>query len=711
MPDDYRPNTSDDATGGLTQSPAIGKTGKPTQKAIKDPEMARDVVKRIIEAGRIRTIVGSRIMAKYNAERPFTQTQLESEGLGWKNNFTTKPLPMMIEKVAPRFTQAVDSLKYFTNATLSNKWENATEKSEKFRKIITDTIRGRKGWKTLLEDIAFNNALFGSSVVAHLDEFTWFPQRFMFDEAFLPDGTKSEVRLCQAAVLKEVCFPHELFSKIEDRENATDVGFNVKNCIEVINTAAPDSIRNLLGTGTPEIWYQNAIRELTVGTSYMSGAKVIVIYNLLVREISGKVSHYRLAGDKLLDIFEKDSRFETMEDCLAFFTFQKGNGTIAGSKGVGRDIYELAGMLDRTRNEIVDRSVLSGKTMFQGDPRLIHKFKMHVVGASAIVPMGWTLLEQKLDGNIEPFLKLDGFFTALSDQLIGSVSPPNVAADAGEGMRSSASWQLLAAREEEGKDFRIIRFMEQFVNLVQTMQKRICDPDTIEEDAKEAQKELLKVMTREELKELAEKPVAGTVRDLTPTERQMVAAVVQEKKGSPLYNQRQLEVEDLTARLGADFVQRVLLPENDPTEQAEQLRMQQFELQLLAQGEAVPVSPRDNHITHLQVLMPVAEKLGAAIMQGEADTSLFEIMVAHITEHVNNAKQQGVPKEVLGPFEDFVSKAGPAIGKMKELDAQAEQLQAQTQQTDAENQAILQSGTPPPTPVSPNGNQQLPPGI
>jgi len=701
MPTDVDPIPSGDNTGELTQT-KLGRTGKPVQKAIKDDKQAREVIKMIIDAGRNRSIVASRIMAKYNAERPFDQSQLTSEGLGWKQNFTTKPLPLMIEKVAPRFTQAVDGLKYFTNATLSNKWENSTEKSEKFRKVITDTIRGRKGWKTFLEDIAFNNALFGSSVVAHLDEFTWFPQRFMFDEAFLPDGTKSEVRYCQAAVLKEVSFPHELYAKIKDREAAEVVGYNLKNCITAINNASALQVRDSLGNGTPDIWYQNAIRELTVGSSYIAGAKVIVIYNLLVREVTGKVSHYRMAGTELIEIFTKEDRFDSVEDCLAFYSFQKGNGTMAGSKGVGRDIYELAGMLDRTRNEIVDRSLLSGKTMFQGDPRLIHKFKMHVVGASAIVPAGWTLLEQKLDGNIEPFLKLDAFFSSLSDQLIGSVSPPNIASEAGEGMRSSASWQLLAAREEEGKDFRIIRFMEQFVCMIQSMQKRICDSETIEDDAKAAQEELLKSMTREEIKELAEQPVAGTVRDLTPTERQMVAAVVMEKKGSPLYNQRQLEVEDLTARLGSDFVQRVLLPENDRTEEAEQSRLQQMELQLLAQGEPVPVSPRDGHITHLKILMPVAEQLGAAIMQGQADTNLFEVMVAHAAEHVANAEQQGVPKEELAPFKEFVTRAGPAIGKMKQLDSEAAQLAQQTQAMDAENQAILQGGSPPQPPLNEN---------
>ncbi len=387
----------------------------------------------------------------------------------------------------------------------------------------------------------------------------------------------------------------------------------------------------------------------------------------------------------MLDIFTKQDRFDSMEDVLSFWSYQKGNSTMHGSKGLGRDIYELAGMIDRTRNEIVDRAILSGKTFVQGDIKRIHTFKMSLVGAMAnetstarigsvmaIVPSGWNFIEQRIDGNIEGMLKLDAYFGMLVDQLIGNTSPPtNVQ---GEAFRSPAAWNLLAAREEEGKDFRISRFLEQFTDMIATMQKRICDPETVEDDAKAAQKTLLELMTKEEIAELSNQPVVGTIRDLTPMERQMIVQVATEKKGNPLYNQRQMEVEDLTARVGADFAKRVILPENDPTEQAEQQRLQQIELGLLQQGQPVPVSPRDNHLIHLGILLPVAEQVGGAIMQGQASTEIFEAIIGHIVEHTNQAQSHGVPKEQLKQAMDIVKNAGQVIAKMKELDQQAQQL-------------------------------------
>jgi len=358
--------------------------------------------------------------------------------------------------------------------------------------------------------------------------------------------------------------------------------------------------------------------------------------------------------------------------CLTFFSFQKGNGTLHGSKGVGRDIYELAGMIDRTRNEVVDRLIMSGKTLVQGDIKRIHTFRMSVVGSTIIVPSGWNILEQKIDGNVDGFLKLDAYFGQIVNQLIGSTSVPQVE---GEAFRSPQAWALLAQREEEGQDVRITRFMEQATDLFQTMQERLCDPDCDDKDAKALRKELKLLLSDEEINELAKQPVSGTIKDLTPFERQLIASIAAEKKGNPLYNQRQLEVEDLTAKVSSDFAEKLLLPENDPTEHAEQDRLQQLEIILLTGGQPVPVSPRDNHLIHLNILMPAVEQLGAHIQAGEHPTTALESFAAHINEHYQQALSHGVKPAELAQVKDFLDKVGPTIANLKMLDAQADQHQ------------------------------------
>lgn len=691
---DYQPQLgSEGVRDGLINSPEISPSGEPQVRAIKSIYQAREVVKTILEANRRRVTINTRIMAKYNAERPFVQKKLEAQGLGWKHNFTTKPLPMLVEKVAPRFTEAIHNLKYLTNASLPSDVPGATRKTEKFRAGITKMIRKRKGWRNLVEDIAQENALFGYTGVAWLDEFTWFPKHFKQNEFFVSDGTKQLVSTTQVCVLREVYLPHELFEQIKDREAAKMVGWDIGNTIQAINNASPTQLRNADGFGTNltlDAMYQDMERELSVGSSYMAGAKVIVVYSLLVQEVDGKVSHYRLAGTSMEKVYVHEDRFDSMEECLAFFAFQKGNGTMHGSKGIGRDIYELAAMLDRTRNEVVDRLLMSGKTLFQGDPRQIHKFRMSVLGNACIVPIGWTFIDHKIDGNVEPFIKLDAYFGMLLNQLIGTTSMPQQIE--GEAFRSPEAWKLLASREEEGRDVKLARFLEFFADMMSTMQKRICNEDSQETDAKEFQKQMLKIMSREELDMLAKQPIAETVKDLTMNQRQLIVQIANEKKGNPLYNQRALEEADLTARMDADFADKVLSVENDPMEEAEQMRQQQLELILLGQGNAVPVSARDNHAVHLKTLMPVVEQFADQLAQGQIPTAIFEAMVAHVTEHYTRADESGLTENdgVLEEVKNFIKQAPKILGKLRELDQQAAQLADQSDALAAEDAGMMQ---------------------
>jgi hypothetical protein len=667
-------------TGGTINSPQLSEKGVPKTRSIKDTGQAQNVVRTLQQANRQRQIINNRIMAKFNAEKPYDTSKLEAEGLGWRSNFTTKPLPLMVDKVAPRFVEAVQGLKYFTNSALNPKWDRSTEKTEQFRKGLTDLIRNRKGWRNFLENVAQDNALFGFTVPAWLDEFTWFAKYFRQDEIYLSSGTRQLPNSAQCVVLREVFYPHELFEQLKDREVADMAGWNLKNCFTAINEASPAQWKNQWGNSL-DVMYQNMLRELTTGFSYQDGTSIINVYSVLAQEVDGSVSHYRLAGNDLLEIFTKEDRFKSMNDCLAFFAFQKGNDTMQGSKGIGREIYELAGMQDRIRNEVVDRSILSGKTLIQGNIRDAGKFKMSVVGMACLVPSGWQVLEQKIDGNVEPFLRLDAYFGLLVDQLIGSVSPRQL-----EGERvTKAQVDLFASREEEGKDARISRFLHFFTDMVSTMQRRACDKDTIEEDAKEFQKQMLESMSREELDELANQPVAQTIKDLTPLRRQLIVSLASEKRGNPLYNQRQLELEDLSARLDDEFARKVLLPENDPTESAEQSRLQQLEILMLEKGQAVPVSPRDNHELHLKIVIPLLEGVAGAIATGGTGTETLEAFVAHAGEHLARYEAQGGDKALIKSAKALLNKANAALGQLKMMDEQAAQISAESEQLTSED--------------------------
>lgn len=669
--------------GSAINNPDLSESLKPKSRAIRNGEEASELIKNLVQQNRERNLHNARIMAKYNSEKPHCQETLESNGLGWKANFSTKPLTILIDKVAPRFRTALDTAKYLTNSEFPDDHPGASRKTTAFRREVTRVIRGRRAWKTFISSLAQENALFGYAAVAWLDEFTWFPKFFRQDEFFIPVGTKQDVESAQVVVLKEDFLLHELFDKIKDAEEARVAGWDLENTVQAINTAIPQNRQSQYQDW--ERIHQDLIREVSVCSSYGHGAKVVTVYHLLVTEIDGSVSHFMVEDTDWKTLFSRDDQFKVMSEAVAFFSFQHGNGTMHGSKGIGREIYTIAGILDRARNDIVDRLSLAGKMIIQGDPRHLKRFRMSLVGNAILIGDAYNISQNRIDGNVEPFLALDNYLSSLLDQIAGAASPKQL-----EGERvTAAQVNLVASREEEQRDVIMTRFLSQFADLMQTLQKRMVNPDTIEADAKEMQTRLLRIMDREELTLIAESAVASTVTDYSDLERQQIALIAAENAGNPLLNQVELKRRQLTAQIDEEFAEAVMMPENDPTQTAEQQRLQQLELVLLLQGQPVPVSPRDDAKIHLSVLRPALEQAGQEVAQNPGTLPILESLVSHGNQHLALAMELGVDKSEFAEEIQLLEQLTAGIAQIQQLNQQQAELEQQRQQLAAEETPLV----------------------
>ena len=661
-----------DAYGAVSLPDIDVASMKPKNRAIKDVSQAKNIITSLEVNNRHRNIKNARIQAKINSEKPYTHEELKQDGLDWKSNFTTKPLVALAEKIGPRFVSAIQGMKYLTNSKLPDDVVGAATKTEAFRREVTSTVRARAGWQGFLSELSQENALFGFCSAGFLDEFRWFPKFFRQDEFFVPTVTKQHANQAQIVVLRERYLMHELFALIEDKQAAEMAGWNIEQTVNAVNNALPEDRRRKWSNW--ERLYEDMIRESNVGISHEHGARVVTAWHLLATEVTGKVSHYIFEEKMFGNLFAREDRFPNMAEAVAFFTFQQGNGTVHGSKGIGRELYALAAMLDRTRNEIVDRLNLSGKMVIQCDEKNIKKFRMSVVGNTILIGKGYEVLDRKIEGAVEPFLQLDQFLAGILDQLAGATTPRVF-----EGERvTKAQVDFFAEREEETKDNIIGRFLNQFADMMTTIQRRLCDPNTVDPDAQDMQRRLLLVLSAEEMEFLRNQRVAETVKDNTELERQKIILIAQEGRGNPLYNQRELEKRKIIAQANEELANAILLPEEDPTVTAEQTRLQMLELQLLTQHAThVPVSPRDNHINHLQILMPAMQN---AAEQAKADPHAVETLKAfliHARDHVNAAMQSGYPKDQIAEAASIVSKLEAAMPELEQHAQEQIALQGQ----------------------------------
>jgi len=198
------PPASDGTVGGTVNSPDLNpRTMKARRRAISNVQHLFAIVSTLEEARREQNEKNFRIAERYSSERPYSKSELEEGGLSWRSNFSTRPLATAIDKVSPRLTKAVQASKYLTSSSFPENHPGAKEKTEIFRRKITELIRGWDGWSDFLNEVAQENAVFGFTSVAWLDEFSWKPTHFRQDEFFVPDGTRQNVTACQLWVGKQ----------------------------------------------------------------------------------------------------------------------------------------------------------------------------------------------------------------------------------------------------------------------------------------------------------------------------------------------------------------------------------------------------------------------------------------------------------------------------------------------------------------------------
>jgi len=657
-----------------TNPPDLTRRLTMRRRAITDDTQLGQIIARLEEDNRDRNVKNARIMAKYNAERPHRPHELRAEGLGWKSNFSSQPLSTLIERISPRFVRALSGVKYLTSAQLPDTVPGASEKSEIFRREFTELCRRRPDWRSFVADVSQENALFGYCAAGYTNEFDWFPRFFRQDEFFVPSGTKQDAKSCPLFVAKETVFPHELFAYVEDREAAEIAGWDIDAVVESINKAQPPSVGSS-STSMDARKYEDLARESNIAQSLARGARVIEMYHVFVTEVTGKVSHYIWDNRVSLRLFAREDQFDHMGDAVQFFSFQQANGLLMGSKGVGRTVYNLAAIVDRARNEVMDRLQMSGKIILQGDDNDIRRFKMSVVGQSILISKNLSVVQNKLEAGVEPFIALDNWTQRLMDEIAGNISPGGVM-DQLQGERvTNGQVNLLADLNNEMKDVKIERFVLQFADLLSVMQRRAASPRVSEEDARQFRARCLRYMSREELETLADQPVAETIEDLSNFDRQMIINVTTELNGDPRVDQKKILQKRLTALVDAEFAKDVILPEEDPTVAVEQARLQLLENDLITKGQRPGVSPRDNFAVHMDTLLEFAQQVAEAVAENIDNALIMKGVLEHGLEHVQVAVNSGVDKELVKQYQEALMNIHKGLQQIAEQ-AQLEASQA-----------------------------------
>jgi hypothetical protein len=709
-------SATDRETFGALNATQVSKEVKVIQRAVLDGAQAWRIYEEIEKANIERNKTDAIIWNKYNDGQPFDAGALLATGQGNRYNFPTGFMSSIVDKVTPVPVGIIDSARYLTSASLKNIDPESkvvdpskAHKTDLLREKVTKAIRRWPDWKTFCTGLCQELVLIGRCFALFLDPYTPWPKFFRTDQAFLPNGTGEHSRSVQFLVAKQDLLVHELVNLIRDKEAAAAAGWDISAAVMAINEALPRNATTAENNqSTEQRTYEDCIREGNQGASY-AGASVIPIAHVLAVEATtalGKenpVTHFILYRKKEHQVlFKKEDRFERVEDAGTLFTLEPGNGKFYGSKGLGRKLINKHLAIERARNRMFDQLEMSGMLVLKSDASRAPTVQFKVRHPFILTTTDADFVEQEIQANVKAYLDADAKMVDLAQQRVGQYLPNQLTNN--EGMRDKTAKEVSIdfQREAEAKVAFLSRFWGQFADLVSAIQRKLLDPETTDKCAKELQADLkLSGISAEEMKEFANAPAAEVIQDLTQIQNTQIMAVAAKYTNDPDINTRELKIRDISAMASPAIAEAILLPPKDvQANTLEAAREQMLETEAMNMGSpGMPVSPRDDHKTHLDVLLPdlmKAVQKGIQIGMHPADLGKVAAGLTHAQGHIQVWSQAAVGSKPMQKVIGGYMKALAEVDKqLKKLAMTVAQTMNQQQDAAAQQQQEAQAPAPP----------------
>lgn len=472
-------------------------------KPISSAYQAYEVFTRLMRDNQARANRNKLIADSYNGGPPFDQKKLDAAAQGWRNNFSTLVLSTFVDRVTPRLTDTVHSMKYLTAAELPDAFIDASNKTQKFRERTTEQIRSWNGWIDFIEQLATENVLYGYTAAVQMDQLEWRPRTFRQEDTLFDEQCPQLADKVPVFIIKANYYVHEACEIIEDDETAARAGYNVANIKAAIEKATPPYDSYVYNPRQ----LSDMVREGNLYYSFHRASKMLETAHVFVKCYDGSVDHWWVnrngskrsndnkskqmdkspsatitRGPDDSDPLEEDpyelGYFErvadSMDDVITLFSFQSGNNRLFGSKGIGRLLYNISLGIEKSRMSFIDSMYISGLLVGQAEEAVIGRLQPHVRSPFMIVPEGFQLLMQQFRVDVQNWMGLDQKLLSTAEVIAGAFLPqqPQIMNN-GQQVQTATQSSIDVVKEEETKEGTMNRWWVQITRAVSSIQRRI----------------------------------------------------------------------------------------------------------------------------------------------------------------------------------------------------------------------------------------------
>lgn len=647
--DDSYSDVDDFASAGdAPNNPDFSEGGKNTRRAIENANQARELARKLdTDDLRGRDPRRSMILGAFNGNAPYSPAWLKSQGLDWHFNVSFNHMAGVIGRATVPYTRFGLDVRYLTRFTGDlQPW-----RMDRLRAEYVRAIKRWGRWPKFYTRLVQELNLMGWATGVWLDEFTPWPEFSPQSRTFVPDESPNDVDDLDVIVIKKHYLIHQLYEKVENPKSAKKAGWNVKNVRACLMNAQPKRLAN--GRNWEE--FQKAIRGGYIYWSY-SSAKVVTVYHVFVKEISGKVSQWAVEyregdadvtktyGD--LDdsgLFEALDQFDSMKQVAAYFDAEPGDSCWHGPRGAGQRAYNTHVQRDKLLNNILTSTLLSMLLPVKvPDDLRGSALDMFVALPFCQIPPGVELLSDRIPGVTQDIFATDALLTATAEQNQGDVIPSGRAPTTIDTKKTATQSNIDATRQNEVRQSGIERFVDPFAKLHGEIFNRLCKKSSQDKDAKEFQKRLREVGVldkNEDASDLIEKIEIASfyeIKDVTGEAALSSQTIFAEMRGDVTVEQRPLFEDRIRSVMGPEAVLRYMPEEANKVDFVEAVRQQQIEIAAILLGQQIEVLPEDKHEAHATETIQWLQQAFVAAAQGSEGhpSEIISAIILHAEQHL-----------------------------------------------------------------------------
>lgn len=463
------------------------------KERLKSAANARAIVGTLLEANWKRAEFNARIKGMLDGNPPYDPAKLRNNGQANRANFNALGGKAALSSALTPYYDLFSGAKHYLE--ISTDYGQPQDR-QKWSEIITEeadrTLKDWDGFDFNIQTAIHDRLAYGKGFLIPPDRDDWRFEHVYQGRVMVPDGSQATLERVETLVIRQAYRVSQLYNYVRDNKTASKVGWNVQAVVMAIIHAVP------VNPFVNETTWNNyeAIQQWIKDKDVLEGARSSTVQcsHIFQKEFSGDISHYIITESPLPSeppesayLYRKTNRYKSLRECIWPTFFETLDGSWNGAAGLGRDIYSAVELQNRLICATADAAFLrAGISLQAKSRRAVQDANLIQIGSLNVIPPEFEVQQATVMGDIQGTIAVERFLEQITSSNTGIYRPkmdqPTGNPRTAEEVRLQYQQQAILGNSA------VNRFYLELDRLYQEIYRRLSNPNTKDDEAKDFQK-------------------------------------------------------------------------------------------------------------------------------------------------------------------------------------------------------------------------------